>query len=197
MADCQAGGERMTTSWAELMSAIEACHACALRAGCQRVVPGEGSPTAQLMFIGEGPGADEDRLGRPFVGRAGELLTKMIHAIGMERTEVYICNAVKCRPPGNRTPTAEETAACRPFLRAQVALVRPRVIVLLGATAGRDVLGDQFRVTRDRGQWVERKGVWIMPTYHPSALLRDESLKRPAWEDFKAVRDKLRALKEG
>ena len=187
----------MTTSWAELTRGIEACHACALREGCQRVVPGEGNPTAEIMFIGEGPGADEDRLGRPFVGRAGELLTRMIHAIGLERTEVYICNAVKCRPPGNRTPTAEEIAACRPFLRAQVALVRPRIIVLLGATAGRDVLGDQFRVTRDRGKWVERKGVWIMPTYHPSALLRDESLKRPAWEDFKAVRDKLRALKEG
>lgn len=187
----------MTTSWAELMGQIEACHACALREGCARTVPGEGSPTAGIMFIGEGPGADEDRLGRPFVGRAGELLTKMIHAIGMERTEVYICNAVKCRPPGNRTPTAEEIAACRPFLRAQVALVRPKIIVLLGATAGRDVLGDQFRVTRDRGKWVERKGVWFMPTYHPSALLRDESLKRPAWEDFKAVRDKARELMKG
>ena len=187
----------MTTSWAELMSEIESCHACPLRDGCQRVVPGEGSPTADIMFIGEGPGADEDRLGRPFVGRAGELLTKMIHAIGMERTEVYICNAVKCRPPGNRTPTAEEMAACLPFLRAQVALVRPKIIVLLGATAGRDVLGDQFRVTRDRGQWVERKGVWIMPTYHPSALLREESLKRPAWEDFKQVRDKARELLGG
>ena len=187
----------MTTSWAELMSGIEACHACSLRDGCARVVPGEGSPTAEIMFIGEGPGADEDRLGRPFVGRAGELLTRMIHAIGLERTEVYICNAVKCRPPGNRTPTAEEIAACRPFLRARVALVRPKIIVLLGATAGRDALGDQFRVTRDRGKWVERKGVWFMPTYHPSALLRDESLKRPAWEDFKAVREKLRALKEG
>ena len=115
----------------------------------------------------------------------------------MQRTEVYICNAVKCRPPGNRTPTAEEIAACRPFLRAQVALVRPKIIVLLGATAGRDVLGDQFRVTRDRGKWVERKGVWFMPTYHPSALLRDESLKRPAWEDFKAVRDKARELMKG
>ena len=187
----------MTTSWAELMGEIEACNACPLRAGCQRVVPGEGSPTANIMFIGEGPGADEDRLGRPFVGRAGELLTKMIHAIGMERTEVYICNAVKCRPPGNRTPTAEEMAACRPFLRAQVALVRPRIIVLLGSTAGRDVLGDAFRVTRDRGKWIEKKGVWIMPPYPPSALLRDESLKRPAWEDFKLVRDKARELSGG
>ncbi len=187
----------MTVSWHDLMADIESCGACPLRAGCSRVVPGEGNPTADIMFIGEGPGADEDRLGRPFVGRAGELLTKMIHAIGMERTDVYICNAVKCRPPENRTPTAEEVAACRGFLRAQVALVRPRIIVLLGSTAGRDVLGDDFRVTRDRGKWIEKKGVWIMPTYHPSALLRDEALKRPAWEDFKAVRDKARALAEG
>ena len=184
----------VTVSWAELMEHISACQACDLRAGCNRVVPGEGDPEAQIMFIGEGPGADEDRLGRPFVGRAGELLTKMIHAIGLERTSVYICNVVKCRPPQNRTPLPEEMDACKGFLRAQVALVRPKIIVLLGSTAGKAVLGDQFRVTRDRGRWVEKKGVWFMPTYHPSALLRDEALKRPAWEDFKAVRDKMREL---
>lgn len=184
----------MKTSWAELMGEIEACEKCPLRAGCSRVVPGEGNPSAQVMFIGEGPGAEEDKTGRPFVGRAGELLTKMIHAIGMERTETYICNVVKCRPPGNRTPTPEEAAACKPFLRAQVALVRPRIIVLLGATAGKATLSEDFRVTRDRGKWVERKGVWMIGTYHPSALLRDESLKRPAWDDFRAVREKLREL---
>ncbi len=185
----------MTVSWAELMERISACQACGMRAGCSRVVPGEGDPHARLMFIGEGPGADEDRLGRPFVGRAGELLTKMIHAIGLERTQVYICNAVKCRPPHNRTPLPEEMAACKDYLRAQVALVRPEVIVLLGGTAGRAVLGESFRgVTRERGHWVEKKGVWMMPTYHPSAILRDETLKRPAWEDFKAVRDKLHEL---
>ena len=187
----------MTVSWAELMAQIEACQKCSLRAGCQHVVPCEGSPTARLMLIGEGPGADEDRLGRPFVGCAGELLTKMLHAVGMERTEVYICNVVKCRPPQNRTPLPEEMEACKGFLRAQTALIRPKVILLLGSTAGKAVLGDGFRVTRDRGQWVERKGVWIMPTFHPSALLRDESLKRPAWEDFKAVRNKLAELEGG
>ena len=187
----------MTISWAELMEHIAACQACDLRAGCNNVVPGEGDPHAMVMFIGEGPGADEDKLGRPFVGRAGELLTKMIHAIGLERTNTYICNVVKCRPPKNRTPLPEEMDACKGFLRAQVALVRPKIIVLLGSTAGKAVLGDQFRVTRDRGKWVEKKGVWFMPTYHPSALLRDETLKRPAWEDFKAVREKIRELSEG
>ena len=184
----------MTTSWATLMADISQCRRCALREGCQRVVPGEGDPFARIMFIGEGPGADEDRLGRPFVGRAGELLTKMIHAIGMERTQVYICNVVKCRPPGNRTPTPEEMSACLPYLRAQVALIRPKIIVLLGGTAGRAVLGEGFCVTAQRGIWREMKGVWVMPTYHPSALLRDESLKRLAWDDFKKVRDKAREV---
>ena len=186
----------VNVSWASLFDQINACDRCALRAGCTHVVPGEGDPNARLMFIGEGPGADEDRLGRPFVGRAGELLTRMIQAIGLKRDQVYICNVVKCRPPHNRTPLPEEMDACKGFLRAQVALVRPRVIVLLGATAGRAVLGDGFRVTRDRGVWVERKGVSIMPTYHPAALLRDESLKRPAWEDLKKVRDRLNAPDE-
>lgn len=186
----------MRTSWAELIKDINECQKCPLRAGCTRVVPGEGNPAADIMFIGEGPGFDEDKTGRPFVGRAGELLTKMIHAIGMERTEVYICNVVKCRPPGNRTPTPEEAEACKPYLRAQVALVRPKIIVLLGTTAGRATLGDSFRVSRERGKWVQRKGVWMMGTYHPSALLRDETLKRDAWEDFQAIRKKLRELEE-
>lgn len=184
----------MVTSWPQLLQEIDSCNRCALRTGCQRVVPGEGNPHAEILFIGEGPGGEEDRQGRPFVGPAGALLTKMIHAIGMERTDAYICNVVKCRPPQNRTPLPEEAEACLPFLRQQVALVRPRIIVLLGATAARYTIGPDVRITRDRGQWVERKGVWMMPTYHPSALLRNEAYKRPAWEDFKAVRDKLREL---
>ena len=184
----------MKTSWSELMKEIQACEKCPLRAGCTRVVPGEGNPNADIMMIGEGPGAEEDKTGRPFVGRAGELLTKMVHSIGLERTDVYICNVVKCRPPGNRTPTTEEAAACKPFLRAQVALVRPKIILLLGSTAGRATLDAGYRVTRDRGQWVYRKGVWMMGTYHPAALLRDESLKQVAREDFRAMRIKLREL---
>lgn len=183
--------------WDELIGAIRNCNRCVLRQGCTNVVPGEGNPHADIMFIGEGPGQEEDRTGRPFVGKAGELLTKMIAAIGMQRDEVYICNTVKCRPPANRTPMPEEMLACKPYLREQFKLVRPKIIVLLGAAAGKDILGEQFRVTRDRGKWVERKGVWFMPTYHPSALLRNELLKRPAWEDFKAVREKYNELKGG
>ena len=184
----------MKTSWRQLMQEIEECNRCPLRAGCKNVVPGEGYPLADIMMIGEGPGAEEDKTGRPFVGKAGELLTKMIHGIGMERTDMYICNVVKCRPPGNRTPTPEEAEACKPFLRAQVALVRPKIILLLGTTAGRTTLNPEYRVTRDHGKWVYRKGVWMMGTYHPSALLRDETLKRPAWEDFLEMRRKLREI---
>lgn len=181
----------MNITWDGLLTGIEACARCGLRAGAHCVVPGEGRRDAAVMLIGEGPGAQEDLQGRPFVGPAGELLTRMLRAIQLEREDVYICNVVKCRPPGNRAPTPEEAAACLPFLRAQVALLRPKIIVLLGATAGRCTLGPDFRVRRDRGQWTLRKGVWMLPTYHPSALLRDESLKRFAWEDMKALRAKL------
>ena len=155
----------MNVSWHGLMTDIEACRRCRLRETCSRTVPGEGNPEADLMFIGEGPGADEDRLGRPFVGRAGALLTKMIEAMGLRREDVYICNVVKCRPPQNRQPQPDEMQACLPFLRGQVALVRPSFIALLGATAGRAVLGPDFRVTRDRGVFVEKKGVRIHGTF--------------------------------
>ena len=181
----------MEVSWDSLHADIEACQKCDL---CRRIhhkVPGQGNGNADLMFIGEGPGADEDLQGLAFVGAAGQLLTKMIAAIGLTREQVYICNVVKCRPPYNRVPTDEEAAACLPYLRAQVALVKPKVIVLLGATAAKAVLGGHVRITRDRGQWVERKGVWIMPTYHPAALLRDEAKKRDSWHDLQAVRAKL------
>ncbi|HIQ63713.1 MAG: uracil-DNA glycosylase [Christensenellales bacterium] len=184
----------MEVSWPSLLEAIAQCHACRLRAGCTRVVPGEGNPRARLLLIGEGPGREEDRLGRPFVGEAGQLLDRMLASIGLTRADVYIANAVKCRPPRNRTPEPDEIAACLPFLRAQTALIRPQIIVLLGATALRAVLGPQMRITRDRGRWVERKGVWMMPMFHPAALLRDESKKRPTWDDLRQVRDKLEAL---
>jgi len=154
-------------------------------------VPGEGNAKAALMFIGEGPGRDEDLTGRPCVGAAGQLLEKALAAISHSRDTVYIANAVKCRPPGNRTPAPDEVEACLVYLRAQVALIRPKVIVLLGASALKAVLGPEARITRDRGQWVHRKGVWIMPTFHPAALLRDETKKRPFWEDMKQARDKL------
>ena len=130
------------------------------------------------MFIGEGPGRDEDLQGRPFVGRSGELLTRMIRAIGLEREQVYICNVVKCRPPQNRNPEPDEANACLNYLRAQVALVRPRVVVLLGKVACQYTIRDQVFITRDHGRWYEQKGVWFMPTYHPSYLLRDPAKKR-------------------
>lgn len=181
----------MRTSWPQLTQEIFDCTRCRLCEARNNVVPGEGNPDATLMFIGEGPGRDEDLQGRPFVGRSGELLTRMIRAIGLEREEVYICNVVKCRPPQNRTPEPDEAQACLNYLRAQVALVRPKVIVLLGKTACRYTLQQEVSVMRAHGQWFERKGVWFMPTYHPSALLRDPSKKRDAWEDFQKVRDKL------
>lgn len=186
----------LKTSWMSLFDEVHACTRCPLCERRSNVVPGEGNPFAELMFIGEGPGAEEDRLGRPFVGASGALLTQMIHAIGMERTEVYIANVVKCRPPGNRTPTPEEAAACMPYLRMQFTLVRPKVIVLLGGTAAKYILGPDVRIRRDHGTWVERKGVFFMTTFHPSALLRDPSQKKLAWSDFLKVRDKLRELRK-
>ena len=186
----------MEVSWDSLHARIEACQQCDLCRQIHHKVPGQGDGNADLMFIGEGPGADEDLQGLAFVGAAGQLLTKMIAAIGLTREQVYICNVVKCRPPHNRTPEPMEAEACLPFLRAQFSLVRPRVIVLLGATAARTILGDQIRITRDRGQWVEKKGVWFMPTYHPAALLRDVSKKRDAWNDLQLVQAKLRELQQ-
>ena len=185
----------MKVSWPQLQEDIHACHKCRLCETRNNVVPGEGNTHARLMFIGEGPGRDEDLQGRPFVGRSGELLTRMIHAIGLERDEVYICNIVKCRPPQNRNPEPDEAAACLNYLRAQVALVRPQVIVLLGKVACRYTLNQEISVMRDHGKWFERKGTWFMPTFHPSALLRDPSKKRDAWEDFQKIRDKLSELK--
>ena len=181
----------MEVSWPAVLSAIASCQRCRLCDSRTNAVPGEGNAKAALMFIGEGPGRDEDLTGRPFVGAAGQLLEKALAAISHSRDTVYIANAVKCRPPGNRTPAPDEVEACLVYLRAQVALIRPKVIVLLGASALKAVLGPEARITRDRGQWVHRKGVWIMPTFHPAALLRDETKKRPFWEDMKQARDKL------
>ena len=184
----------MDLSWDDLNNEIAQCRKCALCEHIHNKVPGQGNPRAELMFIGEGPGMDEDLQGLAFVGAAGQLLTKMIAAMGYTRDEVYICNVVKCRPPQNRTPFPEEMEACIPHLRKQLLLVHPKVIVLLGATAGKAILGSQLRITRDRGVWVERKGFWFMPTYHPAALLRDESKKKDAWHDLKAAAEKCREL---
>ncbi len=185
-------------SLAELKDLTVRCARCALRDGCSRVVFGEGNPNARLMLIGEGPGADEDRLGRPFVGRAGQLLDKILEAISLERSaHTYIANVVKCRPPGNRAPRPEEAQACLPWLYRQIELVSPGIIVLLGNSALRNLVDPDASITPMRGQWlVSKSGIKIMPTFHPSALLRDSGKKRPVWEDFQKVRDEFLKLAE-
>ena len=175
----------------DLQRRAEQCRNCDLAAARTHLVFGTGSPTAKIVLVGEGPGEQEDRQGLPFVGPAGKLLDIMLEIIHLDRSRVYICNIVKCRPPYNRVPTPEEAEACRIHLRIQTWLVRPRVIVLLGSTAARNVLDPEIRIMRERGRWTERKGVWMMPTYHPSALLRDPGKKREAWEDMKSLRHKL------
>jgi uracil-DNA glycosylase len=174
-----------------LAEAVAACRRCRLCEGRQKTVFGSGNPDADLMFIGEGPGAEEDRQGLPFVGRAGELLTRIIEAIGMTREQVYIANIVKCRPPGNRDPQPDEVAACRSYLERQIGLVRPRLLVALGRIAAQTLLGNDLPIGRMRGQWFEVLGVPLMVTYHPAALLRNPALKRPTWEDMQQVRDRL------
>lgn len=182
--------------WKELYTTCLECERCRLSSTRTQVVFGEGNLHAPVVFIGEGPGADEDRLGRPFVGRAGQLLEKGLRALGWDRNDVYIANVVKCRPPGNRVPEAEEADACLPWLRNQIALIRPKIIVCLGATAAKAVVDAEIRITRDRGIWKEKNGVWILPTFHPAALLRDESKKRLFWEDLQALYQKYQQVKE-
>lgn len=185
----------MKVSWEQLYDEIAVCEKCRLCRERNNVVPGEGDIHADIMFIGEGPGRDEDLQGRPFVGRSGELLTKMLRAIDLDRNDVYICNIVKCRPPQNRNPEPDEAQACLNYLRAQFALVRPKIIVLLGKVACRYTLNEDISVMREHGRWYERKGVYFMPTFHPSALLRDPSKKRDSWDDFCKIRDKLSEIR--
>ncbi len=181
-------------TWELFERQVEACRLCPLCQNIHHKVPGQGDRNAPLMLIGEGPGQTEDEEGLAFVGAAGQLLTRMLEAISLPRDRVYICNIVKCRPPNNRVPSPEEAEACRIHLRMQTWLVRPKVIVLLGSTAAKNLLNPNIRITRERGIWTERKGVWMMPTYHPSALLRDAEKKPEAWEDMKSLRDKLKEL---
>lgn len=181
----------------ELEQTARSCRRCGLREGCRQVVFGEGNPSATLMLVGEGPGEQEDLQGRPFVGPAGQLLDRILAAIGLTRREVYIANIVKCRPPGNRIPFDAEMEACLPLLRSQIRLIKPRLIVCLGATATRGLLGRNLRITQVRGQWFQRDGISYLPTYHPAALLRDPGKKREVWEDFKAVRAAYLEIERG
>jgi uracil-DNA glycosylase len=163
------------------------CTRCKLAGGRKKLVFGVGSPRAKLMFVGEGPGADEDQQGEPFVGRAGQLLTRMIEAMGFRREEVYIANVVKCRPPNNRDPEPDEIESCEPFLKAQIAAIRPSVIVALGRFAVQTLLRDSTPITRQRGRWREYEGVKLMPTFHPAYLLRNPPEKKRSWEDLQLV----------
>ncbi len=167
------------------------CRQCALAQERSRVVWADGNPETRIMFIGEGPGQQEDQEGKPFVGAAGQLLDKMLAAVSLDRTQVYIANVVKCRPPNNRNPQEQEIAACLNYLRWQVHCIRPRYLICLGAVAAQTIIAPDFRISRQRGQWIERGEYRIMATYHPAALLRDPGKKREAWQDFQAIRDAL------
>jgi uracil-DNA glycosylase family 4 len=181
----------MFETWEELEKSIIGCKKCKLCTGRNNIVFGTGNKEADLMFIGEGPGADEDREGEPFVGRAGKLMNMAFDGIGIKREGVYIANIVKCRPPSNRNPETDEADACINYLRNQVMLVKPKVIVLLGSVALKNILGNEYGITASRGNWVERKGILYMPTWHPAALLRDENKKIEFWKDLKQVKEKM------
>jgi len=181
----------------DLEALKEACHVCdkcSLKATCTHVVFGEGNPKAKIMFVGEGPGSDEDKQGRPFVGAAGQLLDKILASVGLSRDEVYITNVVKCRPPKNRMPNPDEILACSPYLDAQIKRISPSIIVCLGALATKTLIDKDAKVTRIRGEWHEKDGILYMPTFHPAALLRDPSKKRPVWEDMKKVKEAFQNL---
>jgi uracil-DNA glycosylase family 4 len=176
----------------ELEAVAKQCTACRLQRGRTHVVFGVGNPHAELMFAGEAPGRDEDLQGEPFVGRAGQLLTRIIEAIGMQRQDVYIANVIKCRPPNNRNPEADEIAHCEPYLIRQIALVRPRLIVALGTFAAQTLLKTKLPISQLRGRFHTYQGVKLMPTFHPAFLLRNPERKRAVWEDMQMVQRELR-----
>ncbi len=167
------------------------CTRCKLHKSRHNIVFGDGNPRADLVFVGEGPGEEEDRQGLPFVGRAGKLLTQMIEAMGLQRKDVYICNVVKCRPPSNRTPERDETNTCRPFLERQLAVIQPKVIVSLGNVASQALMGTGEPMARVRGKWFRWHGVKLLPTYHPAYLLRNPNAKGIVWEDLQKVMSEL------
>lgn len=184
----------MYDNWDDLEKSIDNCQKCKLCNDRTNIVFGVGNKNADIMFIGEGPGADEDRLGEPFVGKAGKLMNMAFDAIGLKREEVYIANVVKCRPPQNRNPESDEANACLNYLRNQVILVKPKIIVLLGSIALQNILGKEYKITASRGSWIEQKGILYMPTWHPAALLRDESKKIDFINDLKQVLEKQKEL---
>ena len=181
-------------SWQELEQVCQNCTRCGLCERRNHVVFGVGNRNADIMFIGEGPGEQEDLKGEPFVGAAGLLLDEMLSIIDIDRTNCYIANIVKCRPPGNRDPLETEQDACLDYLRNQVALIKPKIIVCLGRIAAKKIIRDDYRITKEHGQWMEKNGVWMTAFYHPSALLRDVSKRPEAFDDLIGLREKMEAL---
>lgn len=180
----------MYDNWEELEKSIINCNKCKLCQNRSNIVFGCGNKNADVMFIGEGPGADEDAQGIPFVGKAGKLMDMAFEGVGINREDVYIANIVKCRPPQNRVPDQDEADGCLNYLRNQVILVKPKIIVLLGSTALKNILGKDLSITACRGKWIEKKGIFYLPTWHPAALLRDENKKIEFWRDLKLVVEK-------
>jgi len=196
----EAGGigsrQEMGARGAETLEALQKfigdCKRCKLHLGRKNLVFGEGNPRARLVFVGEGPGRDEDIVGKPFVGEAGKLLTRIVeNGMGLQRENVYICNVVKCRPPRNRDPEKDEVETCLPFLEQQIRIIGPEVICTLGRVAAQTLLGDEFRITRGRGTWRSYNGIPLMPTFHPAYLLRNPAAKRAVWEDVQEIMRRL------
>ena len=181
-------------SWDELQKACDGCTKCGLCETRRHVVFGVGNRNADILFVGEGPGEQEDLKGEPFVGPAGKLLDDMLSIIDLDREKCYIANIVKCRPPRNRDPLETEQDACIDYLRNQVALIKPKIIVCLGRIAATRLIRPDFRITREHGTWTERGGIWMTATYHPSALLRDLSKRPDAFDDLMAIREKYRSM---
>lgn len=181
----------MYDNWEELEKSIDNCKKCKLCNNRKNIVFGVGNKQAKVVFIGEGPGADEDIQGIPFVGKAGQLMNKALTGLGLIREDLYITNIVKCKPPQNRVPQQDEAEACLNYLRNQVVLIKPKIVVLLGSTALKYILGKEHSITSARGKWIEQKGILYMPTWHPAALLRDENKKIEFWQDLKQVVKKM------
>lgn len=181
-------------SWESLEAECRSCQKCSLSETRTHVVFGDGNRNAEVLFIGEGPGEQEDLSGVPFVGRGGKLLDDMLSIIDLDRTNIYIANMVKCRPPKNRDPLNVEQEACIPYLRNQVALLRPKIIVCLGRIAAQKIIGGDFKITRDHGQWFERSGVFMMALYHPAALLRDPRRRPETFVDLKTLQAKIQEI---
>jgi uracil-DNA glycosylase family 4 len=175
----------------ELEKFINNCNKCRLSKERKNIVFGEGHPHARLVFVGEAPGMDEDLTGRPFVGQAGKLLTDIIKAMGLTRDEVYICNIIKCHPPHNRDPERDEIEMCLPFLESQLSLIRPEIICAIGRISAQSLIREDFKITKERGQWQSFRGIPLMPTYHPAYLLRYPQAKKAVWEDMQKIMKKL------